>query len=1816
MYDKRRSPRLGHAVVIPIEDVAKYTIGAKSSQIKKLSEKILNTNLSSIAVMARDSVCMDNHTTNDAGSLPSRCLLVMLAPNGKSAMSFLLFQPPGTFMLAFVDNTLCIYFKLLWVVQKIVIACADTATSIIESTEWNFHWNANSSTKTEYLHRVYVPNWMFEFLKKCWKQSLPSIRTIYMTAFAELTQIHECVLCDLSQKYFWECEQDTVEWHKILFEPEVIDALTAQSEKYALMLNSKALGFYLLCSEVTKGEETGSCPRQSVSYRVRNIEFNLESSVLAITDGVATIESSRTTLRFGRKKSMAIKGVLFTSLKDSFLNPHQTILKFVTAPVESGQLLDKQRTSLSLAQSAQNSAESKELQALMRLHEELHMYPPSIQHSEKLAEAMKQFLGSVSISKKPPNCPDRECDMAEEVIIHLMEKLISDHLKQVKIPDLHCRIASGSAIAHLVNKCIVAMSSRYATKSNWMQILHCLFRMMSQRKGISADFVDVLHRLSISSQFFQEKLMAFSGLRILWDVYTSSTSDPVLPTAGSTENINQLAEISFKCIPQPSSRIGQIVSIVAKKLWKYKRHTHNESGLKYSLDQVFDIDIPLFTQLNPLLLRYELEDSIASRPLDAFEHHVPCEAVQLETAILSFIYRVVTDLLISTDKTSYFWRSKCEQCLGLNELYGKLFSRIRFHASSSEMKQTELIFPTLVALMELQKQLQGLFGEGARCCEGFQDCLQYFKREWDLFFASWEICKSIDTKYSSLIGLKSIKTMFSLQFYIVETFPLELLEAYVSLTFEKICACTIQFCSLHKLYSCKPSLEEGRSLADTFAIGLVYFTKLYTCIINRLRIYKPCHQVIHQLLGVDATIPIQYMTETILSVPSCVQQQGKSSTDIFCDFLEALLRMVRNCDVSSALWMGVVDLFCNTCMRGNLCISASIGDSKGDTSDDTIGPSRSALRLLVALYCTFDHGEWRLTTTPLQNVKWHMDRLMCSAAVECCRLHFLGVLAILERRLVYFNDTNDSEITRYVTNNLLVYFLVQAGGRREQLERTMIPTEEHSKFTKSFCIPSILWPQSTQNLPSNGPSLSKTTAFVLILLLSSILAPNRPGALPGDDSSFHLDVNTIDPTADGRSPSYPSCPYVDLILSHLLKIYQSFKDYRLPELLILVLDDKELSEVWLLDQKSKAMRMLLHLMVPDFYPRNLYIPDNLYEKSSNLDTASRPQSSRRSSDEDIDAFESFLNANGSRRDTQEPQKWMYVAKGSFASVYSSYIPRLNTRVAVKRIPCQRSRQNRSVIPDVFHEIQVLDKLNQNAKGASLQLLDYGLCTNDEHFEIITEFCPYNLKEWRDSVKSPIPIGSILRLILFIFSTLCRHLELIHSAGILHSDIKCENILIRCEDCHAFTNAILQSFETGEDNWREYLDRMVVFADFGEALPLVRALEGDGNRFCEYVGRARGTEAIQSPEMLQHSSDSTLRITSASDIWSMGALLYELLGERMLFEQETSASLYAHLVLHKKEMSSSSGEFHTLKPQHIAYLEEYYSTCQPMAMHEKELLGDVIRLCDYTLQRDPLLRPALSDIQHSVSRLLATNLNNTCISTQGKALKNDFAEDGKTTNDSNLDDYSYHGMHSDSDMFPDVLAVRENWGIHLPFKDGSVCCSNWHDQVTRVMLQYEGMYDHFIFVMWGASTTDSGRENLSKVFSTRDYSLWYLDNVDRNSTNERMEAVYITQFAISQIASEFYIFLASMAHCSVLITTYVIEECSYKRQERERFLSMVLRTLLFAHQDNSQRPNSVLETISHWGKVNTAARLSYILPTGSIIKDLHENKRKLESISKV
>lgn len=50
-------------------------------------------------------------------------------------------------------------------------------------------------------------------------------------------------------------------------------------------------------------------------------------------------------------------------------------------------------------------------------------------------------------------------------------------------------------------------------------------------------------------------------------------------------------------------------------------------------------------------------------------------------------------------------------------------------------------------------------------------------------------------------------------------------------------------------------------------------------------------------------------------------------------------------------------------------------------------------------------------------------------------------------------------------------------------------------------------------------------------------------------------------------------------------------------------------------------------------------------------------------------------------------------------------------------------------------------------------------------------------------------------------------------------------------------------------------------------------------------RTRGTEAIKSPEVLEikGSEVAEVKVTLASDIWSLGCLLYELVTQELLFQ---------------------------------------------------------------------------------------------------------------------------------------------------------------------------------------------------------------------------------------------------------------------------------------------------------------------------------------------
>lgn len=56
--------------------------------------------------------------------------------------------------------------------------------------------------------------------------------------------------------------------------------------------------------------------------------------------------------------------------------------------------------------------------------------------------------------------------------------------------------------------------------------------------------------------------------------------------------------------------------------------------------------------------------------------------------------------------------------------------------------------------------------------------------------------------------------------------------------------------------------------------------------------------------------------------------------------------------------------------------------------------------------------------------------------------------------------------------------------------------------------------------------------------------------------------------------------------------------------------------------------------------------------------------------------------------------------------------------------------------------------------------------------------------------------------------------------------------------------------------------------------------------CFFSSRTRGTEAIKSPEMLKIKGNEKEKITFASDVWSLGCLLYELFTQKLMFGNGT------------------------------------------------------------------------------------------------------------------------------------------------------------------------------------------------------------------------------------------------------------------------------------------------------------------------------------------
>jgi serine/threonine-protein kinase len=214
-----------------------------------------------------------------------------------------------------------------------------------------------------------------------------------------------------------------------------------------------------------------------------------------------------------------------------------------------------------------------------------------------------------------------------------------------------------------------------------------------------------------------------------------------------------------------------------------------------------------------------------------------------------------------------------------------------------------------------------------------------------------------------------------------------------------------------------------------------------------------------------------------------------------------------------------------------------------------------------------------------------------------------------------------------------------------------------------------------------------------------------------------------------------------------------------------------------------------------------------------------------------------------------------LGSGGMGEVYLAEDTRLGRKVALKVLLAHFTRDEERV-----------RRFQQEACAASalnhpniVTIHEIGE-VNSRHF-IVTEVIEGETLR-RPSADAKIEIPEVLDIAIQIASALTAA----HAAGIVHRDIKPDNVMIR-------------------------MDGIVKVLDFGLAkLTELKAGVSGAALAHTQEGMVMGTAHYMSPEQARG-----LSVDTRTDIWSLGVVLYEMIGGRVPFEGETSSDVIAAIL---------------------------------------------------------------------------------------------------------------------------------------------------------------------------------------------------------------------------------------------------------------------------------------------------------------------------------
>jgi calcium-dependent protein kinase len=429
----------------------------------------------------------------------------------------------------------------------------------------------------------------------------------------------------------------------------------------------------------------------------------------------------------------------------------------------------------------------------------------------------------------------------------------------------------------------------------------------------------------------------------------------------------------------------------------------------------------------------------------------------------------------------------------------------------------------------------------------------------------------------------------------------------------------------------------------------------------------------------------------------------------------------------------------------------------------------------------------------------------------------------------------------------------------------------------------------------------------------------------------------------------------------------------------------------------------------------------------------------------------------------------FLGEGHFASVRTAYKRReYSSRklFAVKSISLKKLTEKE--YKDLIHEVDIISRLEHPHI-----IKFYETYHDKDYFHIVTELCRGNNLNMRLKKAGGRMKEDHVRIIMM---KILHALNYCHSSGVVHRDLKPDNIVFESPD---------NEEEDGEEEENNNNFNIKII-DFG-----LSALK----KKSEKLHTILGTPYYMAPEVLKGDYN------EKCDIWSIGAIAYNLLSGTEPFKGDTSNKIFAKILY--TEPDYNSDKFRNTSQLAIDFIKKCFVkdpdnriNCQEGLSHpwfepiykkiyapkflDDNLLYNIANTKKYTL------------LKRLILRFMIYNMGHTELSVYKKAfLSFDKKNSGVITPEELKSLFSIYHKPLNDEQIKRIMSVSDNHDTFLTYNEFIFCCLRIRDFLSPIKL-----FNAFLFfdidnnniidsndiyltlLRWGKDVTD--KDDIEKI----------------------------------------------------------------------------------------------------------------------------------------